>query len=75
MTITGTPGDYIYENDLPAGLVIVPNYVRDAINAKLDAAIAEEPEAAKERDQLYNTILAYFSEYGSLPEFTLKKRV
>lgn len=66
--------DMTYEYDGPQALVIVPNFLRDAINAKLDAAIAENPGAAKDRNYLYRQLVNYFSEYGSLPEFTLKKR-
>ncbi len=55
-------------------IVIVPNYVRDAINAKLDAAIAECPGAESERDSLYEQLLGYFNEHGRLPDFTLRKK-
>jgi len=51
--------------------VIVPNTLRDAINAKLDDAFAACPEAAKDRDALYYRLLAYFDEHGELPDFTL----
>lgn len=54
-------------------MLIVPNYVRDAINAKLDAAIAEVPDAAKDRDHLYQMLLSHFNEHGDVPEFTLTK--
>jgi hypothetical protein len=37
---------------------IVPNELRDAINAKLDTAIAACPDAAKDRDDLYNQLLS-----------------
>jgi hypothetical protein len=55
-------------------LVIVPNELRDAINAKLDAAIATEPGAALDRDELYSQLLAYFDEHGQLPEFVIAKK-
>lgn len=54
-------------------LVIVPNYIADAINAKLDAAIAACPEAAKEREVLYEQLLGYFNEHGIIPEFHIQK--
>lgn len=52
-------------------LVIVPNVLRDAIFAKLDAAIAACPEAAAERETLYEQLLAYYDEHGVIPEFTV----
>jgi len=54
-------------------MVIVPNEVRDAINAKLDAAIAACPQAAKDRTALYNQLLAYFDDHGEVPDFDLTK--
>lgn len=54
-------------------IVIVPNCLRDAINAKLDKAIEACPEAAKDREQLYDRLLAYFDEYGVVPDFTIQK--
>lgn len=53
-------------------LVIVPNSLRDAINAKLDAAIEACPDAAKDRAELYRQLLAYFNEHGELPDFRLE---
>ena len=54
-------------------LVIVPNYIADAINAKLDTAIANVPDAAKDREHLYSQLIAYFDEHGTVPDFTLGK--
>ena len=54
--------------------VLVPTYVIDAINAKLDEALAACPDAAPDRDTLYSTLLAYFDEHGTLPEFYLARR-
>lgn len=54
--------------------VIVPNFVSDAINAKLDAAFAKVPDAAKDREALYQHLLAYFGEHGVVPDFELQKR-
>lgn len=63
----------IYEPQSNA-LVVVPNELRDAINAKLDAAIVEQPGAAADREYLYNCLLGFYAEYGCLPEFELAKR-
>lgn len=54
--------------------VIVPNVIRDKINAKLDAAFARVPDAAKDRDELYQTLLSYFDQHGVVPDFELQKR-
>lgn len=55
-------------------LVITPNSLRDAINAKLDAAIAACPAAQKDREELYRQLLQYFNEHGELPDFSLAKK-
>lgn len=51
--------------------VVVPDSLRNAINNKLDAAIADCPDAAKDRDALYGQLLAFFNEHGRVPDFTL----
>lgn len=52
---------------------IIPNDLADAISAKLDAAIAECPDAAGDRDVLYNQLLDYFDEHGVVPDFSLQR--
>jgi len=52
-------------------IVIVPNSLRDAINAKLDEAFKTCPEAEKERESLYRRLLEHFDEHGVIPDFTL----
>ena len=54
-------------------IVVVPNYIADEINAKLDAVISGCPDAAKDRDHLYHQLLGYFYEHGVVPDFTLSK--
>lgn len=53
-------------------IVIVPNVLRDAINAKLDTALTQCPEAAIERGLFYNELLAYFYKHGEIPDFTIE---
>lgn len=53
---------------------IVFNDLRDAIYAKVDAAIADHPDAAPDRDYFYYKILDHFDQHGVIPEFTLQKR-
>jgi hypothetical protein len=55
-------------------LVIVPDSLRDAINAKLDAEIAKHPDAAADREILYGQLLDYFNALGVLPDFTLERK-
>ena len=54
-------------------MVIVPNSLRDEINAKLDAAYVEFPDAAVDREIHYHELLRLFDENGRIPEFTLAK--
>lgn len=53
-------------------LCIVPTYILDAVNEKLDAAIAACPDAEKDRDELRAQLLGYFDEHGVVPDFTLR---
>ena len=55
-------------------IAIVPNVLSDAINRKLDEAFKACPDAEKERESLFGKLLAYFDEYGELPDFTLTKK-
>jgi hypothetical protein len=57
-----------------SGLFIVPDSLRNAINAKLDAALADVPGAAKDRDHLYHELLCFFNENGYLPKFSIGKK-
>lgn len=55
-------------------LVVVPNVLGDAINARLDEVLRDAPpEAIAEREHLYQQILEYFDEHGIIPEFSLVK--
>jgi len=54
--------------------VIVPNYIANEINAKLDAEIAKHPDAAKDRDALFSQLLAYVDQHGIVPDFSLAKQ-
>ena len=56
-------------------ILVVPNWLSDAINGALDKAYAECPEAPQnERKQHYDFLLNFFDEHGYLPEFSLVKR-
>jgi hypothetical protein len=55
-------------------MVIVPNDLRDTINAKLDAAFLKCPDAEKDRDVLYQQLLDYFDDMGVIPDFELGKK-
>ena len=53
--------------------VIVSNALSDAINAKLDMAYQDQPEAAVDRDLHYRALLEYFDDHGEIPEFQIAK--
>lgn len=55
-------------------LVVVPNYIRDAIHKKLDEQIALHPDAEKDREALYSQLLAYVNEHGVIPDFSLERK-
>lgn len=72
--------DMTYEFDGPAGVVIMHDGTKEAIHALITKAIAELPAgehatAEADREYLYGQILGYYSEYASLPDFSLKKRI
>ena len=54
-------------------LVIVPNNLRDAIYARIDAALVDCPDAAPDRELFYSKLLEAFDELGFIPEFSLEK--
>jgi hypothetical protein len=56
--------------------VVVPDALRDAINAKLDAALAALPDedrviAENDRVFLYGQLIDAFDRHGVIPEFTI----
>ena len=54
-------------------IVIVPDSLREAINAKLDAAIKDHPDAEKDREHLFNQLLSFFDQHGYIPDFSLAR--
>ena len=48
--------------------VIVPNVLRDAIKKRIDAFVGENPEAEKDRENIYADMLAAYNHYGELPD-------
>ncbi len=52
---------------------IIPDYVSNEIDRKLDAALAETPDAKKDRDHLKAQLTAYFVDHGVVPDFSLAK--
>lgn len=54
-------------------IVVVPNHVRDAIKAKIDAQLMMNPDAASERKRIYEQLLRYYDEHGTVPDFTLAR--
>lgn len=54
--------------------VIVPESLSQAINAKLDAAFVNAPDAAKDRDEFYRQLVTFFNENGYVPDFSLEPK-
>jgi len=52
---------------------VIPNCLADELNARLDAEIKKHPQAAKDREALYDQLLAYVDEHGVIPDFSLSK--
>ena len=50
--------------------VIVPNYVSDTINAKIDDFLAEYPEATHAREEMYDAMLEAFNVHGVIADIT-----
>lgn len=54
--------------------VIVPNEIRDAINSKLDPQLKKFPQLEKDREEIFNQILGYYDENGSIPDFNIEPK-
>lgn len=55
-------------------LIILPNYISDEIDRRIDAAIANTPDAAPDRELFRETLIAHFAETGTVADFTLAKK-
>ncbi len=55
-------------------IVILHDSLRDAINRRLDIELERVPDAASDRDALFDMLLEYYDEHGQIPDFTLEKR-
>ena len=55
-------------------IVVVPDYISDEIDRKLDAAIEQHPGAEKDRAVLRSQLIAYVDEYGRVPDFELERK-
>lgn len=53
--------------------VILPNSLRDEINAAIDAALKGRVCSDDERRSIFAQLLSYVDAYGVLPEFSLDK--
>ena len=53
---------------------VVPIYILEEIETKLDAAIQEHPEAEVDRENYRQILLNYVDEHGVIPDFRLEKR-
>jgi hypothetical protein len=55
-------------------LIILPNYISDLIDQKVEEAIAKVPEAAPDRELFRQELINHFAEHGNVPDFTLAKK-
>lgn len=53
---------------------VVPNYISDAINKRLDEEIAKNPGAAADRELFYEQLIGVVAETGQVPDFSLCKK-
>jgi hypothetical protein len=54
-------------------LVIVPNVLRDKINAAIDKELDGRPIEEAERQDVFDKLLAFWDEHGAIPDFKLTK--
>ena len=54
--------------------VVLPNELRDEINALLDEQFLIYPDAEKDREVFFSMLLAFFDEHGYLPDFKLSQK-
>lgn len=52
---------------------VVPNVLGNEIDRRLDAAIAEEPDAEKDREHLRSTLIEYYAQHGVIPDFSVRR--
>ena len=52
-------------------IVIVPNCLAEKIYAKIDVQLELCPELKPHREDIFHDLLAYFDEYGVVPDFKL----
>lgn len=63
-----------YRNQDCVTIMIVPDALREAIMKKIDKALEDCPEAIIEKELTYERLLAYFNQYGSVPDFSFQKK-
>lgn len=52
--------------------VVVHTELRDALYAKVDAALVKHPSLTKHRDEIYSQLLDEFDRTGAIPDFSLE---
>lgn len=55
-------------------LLIIPNVLHDAINQAINKALAGRPCDEHSREQVYQSVLAYYDDHGTIPDFELKEK-
>jgi hypothetical protein len=52
-------------------LVIVPDALREEIYRRIDAKLADWPDAVAERENFYQALLFHFDAHGVIPDFDI----
>ncbi len=52
-------------------LVIVPNHVSEAINAEIERFLKINPAAEKDRQAMFDDLLAVYDEHGIIAKLTI----
>lgn len=53
---------------------VVPNYIGDEIDRVLDKALADVPDAIKDRPVLRSQLIDHFAKHGVIPEFSIQRK-
>lgn len=55
-------------------IVLVPNYVSNAIYKKVDVELAKVPKLKDQRENIFTELLEHFNRTGEIPDFHIKPK-
>lgn len=53
-------------------MYVIPDYICEEIDRKLDEEIKKNPDAEKDRQILREQLIEYVNQHGIIPEFSLQ---